>query len=127
MAKAKTVDAWLADQAPEVAAVMQRLREIILAADPGLGEHIKWNGPSFTFEGDDRITSGLHRGQTAQIVFHRGVKARDASAFRFDDPSGLMTFAAPDRAFIRLADLDAVQRHEAELTTLVQRWLVAAR
>jgi len=127
MAKAKTVEAWLADQTPEVAAIMQRLREIILAAEPALGEHIKWNGPSFVFEGDDRITAGLHRGQSAQLVFHRGVAVKDAMGFSFSDPSGLMTFAAPDRAVIRFADPQTVERHAASLTDLVRRWLVAAR
>jgi hypothetical protein len=35
------------------------LRRAILAADPGITEHVKWNAPSFRYAGEDRVTFHL--------------------------------------------------------------------
>jgi hypothetical protein len=33
----------------------------ILASDDGITEHIKWNAPSFCWEGEDRVTQSSRR------------------------------------------------------------------
>lgn len=103
-----------------------RLRATILAAEPELDETVKWNAPSFRFGGDDRITFRLAPRGLLQLVFHRGVAVRDdAAGFRFDDPSGLLAWRAPDRAVLAFPDLDAVTTNSAALTDLVPRWVRA--
>lgn len=103
-----------------------RLRTVIRAADPEITEHVKWNAPSFRYGGEDRVTFRLQPRGRLQLIFHRGAKVRaDATGFVFADPSGLMTWPAPDRAVIDFPDLGFVTEHEAEVGTLVRRWVLA--
>ena len=44
------VDAWFARYDNPMKDVVQRMREIILAADPRIEECIKWQAPTFTFK-----------------------------------------------------------------------------
>jgi hypothetical protein len=102
------------------------LRAAILAADPAITEHVKWNAPSFRYGGDDRVTFRLQPRGRLQLIFHRGAKVRDDTAgFVFADPSGLMTWPAPDRAVIDFPDLASVAARRAEVVALVQRWVLA--
>lgn len=103
---------------PEIAAI----RAAILAADPAITEQVKWNAPSFCYGGDDRVTFRLHPPEKVQLIFHRGAKVKDATGFAFEDETGLMSWAAPDRAVVAIADV--ADRH-ALLVDLVQRWMRA--
>ncbi len=101
-----------------------RLRLAILASDEAITEHVKWNAPSFCYDGVDRVTFRLHPGARFQLIFHRGAKARPADpGLTFSDPSGLMTWPAPDRAVVDLPDLEAVATHEEQVIALVGRWI----
>ena len=75
MAKGPTVEAWLAAQTPEIRSAVERLRAMVLNAADGVTEHIKWNGPSFCIDGDDRITVGLAPKGGVRAILHRGVVA----------------------------------------------------
>ena len=100
------------------------LRTTILASDPAITEHIKWNAPSFRFDGEDRVTFRLQPRGRLQLVFHRGAKVRsDTATFAFEDPSGLMTWLAADRAVIDFPDLATVTTHQAQVGALVARWV----
>lgn len=101
------------------------LRAIILGADKGITERIKWNAPSFCANGDDRITFKLHPPRDVQLIFHRGAKVKATKGFTFDDPSGLMKFVAPDRAVVTFADMAAVKANKPALTKLTVRWIKA--
>ena len=101
-----------------------RLRAAILACDPDLTEHVKWNAPSFCRDGQDRVTFRLQPRGKLQLVFHRGAKVRtDTAEFTFHDSTGLLTWLAPDRAVIVFADLRAVDVHQAQVVALVRRWV----
>ena len=63
-------------------AEIERLRAIILAADPTLGEQIKWNAPSFGRNGEDRITFRLQPGDKVDLIFHRGAKVKDTDGLQ---------------------------------------------
>ena len=103
---------------------VQRLRTAILASNDTITEHIKWNAPSFRHAGQDRVTFRLQPGDKLQLIFHRGAKVRtDTAAFAFNDPTGLMTWLAPDRAVIDFPDLQAVTMHQVKVVSLVNRWV----
>jgi hypothetical protein len=100
------------------------LRTTILASDSAITEHIKWNAPSFCYEGLDRVTFRLQPRGRLQLIFHRGAKVRsDTATFTFEDPSGLMKWSAPDRAVIDFPDLATVTTHQAQVSALVARWV----
>ncbi len=105
---------------PEVVA----LRRLILAADRGITERIKWNAPSFGVGGDDRVTMRLAPKGQVQLVFHRGAKViRDG--FTFADPTGWLVWAAPDRATLTVEDAADLKANGAAIAALVVRWMKA--
>jgi hypothetical protein len=101
------------------------LREIVLSADPKLGEHIKWNAPSFVFNGEDRVTVNLHSREYVALVFHRGAKVRDgrAGAPEFKDPPGSLEWPATDRAVLKMHDLQDVKAKKEQLKKFVSQWV----
>jgi hypothetical protein len=59
-----------------------------------------------------------------QVIFHRGAKQRaDLDTFHFDDPTGLLTWPAPDRAVLAVADADEAIALAPQLTRLVRDWI----
>lgn len=118
------VDRFMAGLEHRLKDGIEELRTAILAADPDVTEHVKWNAPSFVHAGEDRVTFRLHPGDRLQLVFHRGVRVREDAGFSFDDPTGLIAWAAPDRGVVTLADLAAVRAHRDAVVSLVERWLL---
>jgi Domain of unknown function (DU1801) len=46
------VDAWFREKQHPLDAAMQRVRELILNADPRVEESIKWKTPTFSYQGN---------------------------------------------------------------------------
>ena len=123
MAKVQSVDAFMAALQHRAKSDIEALRQLILAASPGLTERIKWNAPSFGPGNDDRITMRLQPGDQLQLIFHRGAKMH-TDAFSFEDPHGLMTWAAPDRGIVTITESPQAGKVDL-LTDLVRRWIAA--
>jgi len=71
--KAREVDAWFARYDNPMKDVVLRVRDIILGADPRIGECIKWQAPTFTFEGN--LASFYPKSkQHASLMFHTGAR-----------------------------------------------------
>lgn len=71
MAKSQDVEAWFARYQNPMKDVVLRVRDIILDADPRIGECIKWQAPTFTFEGN--LASFFPKSkQHASLMFHLG-------------------------------------------------------
>lgn len=107
--------------------LIETTRAAILAADPGITETVKWNAPNFVFDGVDRVTMRVPPKGGLQLVFHRGAKQRaDVAGFVFEDPDGLLTWPAPDRGVLFLADAGAASALGSALTELVRRWIAVS-
>ena len=120
------VDTYLARSRHPLKAGVEQLRAAILSSDTGITESVKWNAPNFRHRGVDRVTFRLQPGDRLQLVLHRGAAVRaDAADFRFDDPAGLITWAAPDRGVISFRDLDDVAAKQPAVVELVRRWMSA--
>jgi uncharacterized protein YdhG (YjbR/CyaY superfamily) len=73
MPRRKEVDAWFARYENPMKSVVQRMREILLSADRRLDECIKWQAPTFTYEGN--LASFFPKSkQHASLMFHLGAK-----------------------------------------------------
>lgn len=104
--------------------LVTELRQAILAAHPDIVETEKWNSPNFVFDGVDRVTLRIRPQGGVQVIFHRGAKPRDDTAtFRFDDPTDLLKWPAPDRGVLLVEDEDAARGLSTEITQLVRRWI----
>lgn len=73
MARNPEVDAWMARHENPTKEVVERIRGIVLAADPRMGECIKWQAPTFTYRGN--LASFYRKSrQNASLIFHQGAK-----------------------------------------------------
>jgi hypothetical protein len=71
--KRKEVDAWFKKCTNPLKVEMQRVREILLAADERLDECIKWQAPTFVFNGN--LASFNPRSKAhVSLLFHSGAK-----------------------------------------------------
>jgi len=120
------VDAYLDALAHQLKPAVVRLRAAIMDSDDGIEEHLKWKAPSFVFDGEDRVTFALHPANRIRLILHRGVATRaDTETFVFDDPSGLVAWAAPDRGVVTFASVEAAAEAEPALLELIGRWVRA--
>ena len=124
---AQDVDTLVAALPEPSRTAMNTLRRLVTASHPDISEHVKWNGPSFCIDGDDRITVGLVQKGGVRAVLHRGVKARDATGFSFSDDTGLIQWAAPDRGVVTFADEGAVSANAEAFAAICRRWFEATR
>jgi hypothetical protein len=107
---------------------MREIRELILDADKGITEHIKWKSPSFCHGGDDRITYNIRPNGELLLVFHRGARAKDrkGEGRLIDDKTGMLKWITDDRATITIRGLDDLNKKKADLKALVRQWIDAA-
>jgi uncharacterized protein YdhG (YjbR/CyaY superfamily) len=71
MPRRKEVDAWFAKYDNPMKDVVQRVRELILEADDRIDECIKWQAPTFTYDGN--LASFFPKAkQHASLMFHTG-------------------------------------------------------
>jgi hypothetical protein len=104
---------------------VEEIREIILGADKRITEHIKWNAPSFCFNGDDRITFNLSKNDRILLIFHRGAKVKDGKSKEplFEDTTGMLEWLAHDRAVVKFQSLEDVADKKTALKKVVKLWL----
>lgn len=73
MGRSKEVDAWFARYENPMKDVVERIREIILNADPRMDECIKWQAPTFAYKGN--LASFYPKSkQHASLMFHVGAQ-----------------------------------------------------
>lgn len=73
MPRSKEVDAWFARYENPMKEVVQKIRALVLAADPRIEECIKWQAPTFMYRGN--LASFFPKSkQHASLMFHVGAK-----------------------------------------------------
>lgn len=109
-----------------ISATVQKLREIILSTDSEISEHIKWNNPSFYYNGEmkafnpkeykrDMIVFNLHKNRI-MLVFPSGAKVNDTS--------GLLEGDYKDgRRITVFKDMEDVLAKENALRNVMKTWL----
>lgn len=101
------------------------LRKIIRDSDKTLTEQIKWNAPSFCYNGDDRITFNLAKKDSVLLIFHRGAKA---SKIKFSKPiltrnADMLEWPANDRAIMKFKSYEDVTQNKEKLRAIVKEWI----
>jgi hypothetical protein len=107
------VDGWFATKKPPAAPALQRVREIILAADPRMTEYVKYGNVQFDHGGGMASFVQADR-KRVSLMFHRGGKIQG------DFPHMEGTGRAV--RFMRFADVAEVEACADELTRVVRAW-----
>lgn len=104
---------------------IEEVRKIILSTDDKITEHIKWNAPSFCYEGEDRITFNLNGKGFIRLIFHCGakVKERKTNEPLISDPSGVLEWKAADRVMMKFTDKNDIKAKEEKLKEVITMWL----
>ena len=108
------VDAYMERLDHPFKAEVQALREIIKGVDPRITEQVKWNAPSFSYEGY-MATFNLHATKHVHLVWHNGVV--------LEDPAGLLEGSYPDRRMTYFTSMADVEEKRPALEGLVRQWV----
>lgn len=122
----KTVEAYLNDQPAGRQALINALREIVLAARPGVTEIVKWNSPSYVYSGDDRITVNASAKDAVRLIFHAGVSTaedKQAPPTFTGDPDDLLHWHSNIRASLAVKDAAEARDRGEAIARLVRSWL----
>lgn len=109
---------------------IEYLRNIILSADSNLTENIKWNGPNYCFNSEDRITMRVQPVTIKQIqlIFHRGAKKQaQASDKIITSKSKILIWKENDRAIASFKNRQDIDKEKAELTEIIKDWISATK
>lgn len=118
------VDGFLAQLQHPAKALVVELRRVILAADPRIGEAVKWNAPSFRTT-EFFATINLRSRQGVGLILHFGVRKNAISTTGVDipDPQARLRWLAKDRATLDFRDADDLQAGSDALQALLREWI----
>ena len=102
---------------------------VFLKANNGLEENIKWNGPNYFFDNEDRITIRVQPlTKQVQLIFHRGAKKQEQPKDKLiANKSKMLVWKENDRAIVTFKSLQDIKSAKTELTTIVNEWIKAAK
>ena len=111
---------------PTLGKTIEYIRQLILKTDKEISEQIKWNNPSFYYNGEmkpfdpkeykrDMIVMNLHKGRI-MLVFPSGAKLNDTTGFLEGDYKD-------GRRLVIFSDLKDVKAKEKTLQAVIKKWL----
>ena len=108
---------------------IEQLRICILEANKLLEENIKWNGPNYCFDNEDRITMRVQPpNKQVQLIFHRGAKKQVQPKNKLvATKSKMLVWKENDRAIATFKSMQDIEKGKEELTTIINEWLEAAK
>ena len=113
MPRNKEVDAWFERYENPLKDTMLRVRDIILAADERMDECIKWQSPTFTFEGNLASFNPRSK-QHVSLMFHTGAQIPG------DHPR--LEGGGDTGRYMRIADLADAEAVRGDLEAIVRSW-----
>ena len=113
MATNSDVEAWFRKYENPMKEVVLKIREIILGADPRIEECIKWQAPTFIFEGN--LASFFPKSkQHASLMFHQGAQLPDKHP-RLEGSGDV-------GRVLKLASVAETNDARADLVAIVKAW-----
>lgn len=122
----RSVEEFLASLSAERRGEVTALREVVSEAEPRLVEIVKWNSPSYTLAGVDRLTINAAGRGPVRLILHLGVAtAEDTDAApTFDgDPDGLLAWHSDIRASLTMPDPDELPGARGAMIRVIRAWL----
>ena len=109
---------------------IEALRICILSTDDNLIENIKWNGPNYCFESEDRITMRVQppTAKQIQLIFHRGAKKQEQPKDKLIELNAtFLIWKENDRAIATFKNLQDIENGKIELINIIKKWINAAK
>jgi len=125
MNKYKNIDEFLVALSPEKNEQVLLLRRYIQDAEPSLEEHIKWNAPSYIYNGEDRITFNvLNKEGAVRLVFHMGAfRKENKKAEPVLKDTSLINWVSDIRGYATFKDLNEIRSQKRSIQNVVRRWI----
>lgn len=126
MQKYKTVEEFLDNLGEDKLLRVNALRDLILNAEPQLGEHIKWNAPSYVLDGEDRITFNLMNKQgVVKLILHMGATCKENKKGTpiMQDDSGLIEWSSDIRGMLTFTSIEDIDSNITSLNKIIKDWL----
>ncbi len=110
----KEVDDFLKEKTHPLNNEIQKVREIILQADPRITETIKWKSPTFMYKGN--IASFfMNAKKFVSLMFHKGATLNDAS--------GLLEGDGKEARVARFMDMEDIEKKREALVSIIKEWI----
>ncbi|MGV6861346.1 MAG: DUF1801 domain-containing protein [Putridiphycobacter sp.] len=107
---------------------IENLRHIIINAINGLTENIKWNGPNYCYENNDRITMKIQPPKQIQLIFHIGAKKQEQPKEKIiQSKSKLLLWKEYDRAIVTFKNRSEIENGKTDLTSIVNEWILKTK
>jgi hypothetical protein len=108
---------------------IEQLRNCILSANKNISENIKWNGPNYCMDNEDRITMRVQPPtKQVQLIFHRGAKKKEQPKDKLiANKSKMLVWKENDRAIATFKSLQEIENGKTELVTIINDWIKAAK
>jgi hypothetical protein len=109
---------------------IEKLRICILTANSNLTENIKWNGPNYCFDNEDRITMRIQPTtiKQIQIVFHCGAKVKEQPKEKLiNEDFKLLIWKGNDRAIATFKNMQEIADRKTDLARIVNEWINATK
>lgn len=114
MNKDSEVDKFLAKKNHPLNSEIQKVRDIILNADPRVEETIKWSSPTFMYKGN--IASFfMNAKKQVTLMFHKGAI--------MPNKSGLLEGDGKEARTARFYSIEDIESKKAALESVVQEWI----
>jgi hypothetical protein len=108
----KEVDQWFAKYDNPMKDVVQRVRQILLAADERLEGTIKWQAPTFMYKGN---LASFNSKQHASLLFHSGASIPG----KFPHLEG----GGDTARYMSFTSIEDAEARKGELTAIVKAWI----
>ena len=106
---------------------IEELRKIILGTRIDIEENIKWNGPNYKVNDNDRVSVKVHPASSLSLIFHIGAKIKAEPEERLlSKDYDLLTWKSNDRAILNFKDQKDFIKAKPHLNELVTNWFNAA-
>lgn len=104
---------------------IELLRFYILEANKGLEENIKWNGPNYCFDNEDRITMRIQPPKKQiQLIFHRGAKKQKQPEDKLiSTDCKMLVWKENDRAIVTFNSLQDIENGKTDLKKILNEWV----
>jgi hypothetical protein len=120
------VSEYISKLEPVLAEIIETIRQLFLNVDPLISEHIKWNSPSFYYNGAMKdFDPKTYKRDLAVLNLNRGrIMLVLPTGDKINDHSGLLEGDYKDgRRLINFKDLDDVNSKKVALEHIIKEWI----